>query len=226
MHFLTKNGHFAFLSTPLGGLGATNFHISGDVPQTIFCKDRQDSECLTTLSLTVFTQRNKVPFMWYKNFCSRLFRFLTMHTFDRQKCIHMRIHSQLQVKTDKLCICINRSKNDHYYYWLLLLIILQIILISTKAECEQQIHCWHTMTPALRINHVTSLSQVPCHATQSLSTIKWSVKGNELPRSLASITLCSRGLLYCTWVLVASSVRWSVYESDPPGSVYMPPSWL
>ena len=37
-----------------------NFHVEWDDPRTIFCTDREVNECLTTLLLTVFTQRNSV----------------------------------------------------------------------------------------------------------------------------------------------------------------------
>jgi len=36
------------------------FHVEGDDPTNYFCTDSQANECLTTLSLTVFTQRNLV----------------------------------------------------------------------------------------------------------------------------------------------------------------------
>jgi len=37
-----------------------NFRIERDVPTNHFCTDRYANECLTTLSLTVSTQRNSV----------------------------------------------------------------------------------------------------------------------------------------------------------------------
>ena len=37
-----------------------NFHVEGDVPANHFCTDGYANECLTTLSLSVFTQRNVV----------------------------------------------------------------------------------------------------------------------------------------------------------------------
>jgi len=37
-----------------------DFHVQGDVPTNHFRTDRQDNERLTTLSLTIFTQRNFV----------------------------------------------------------------------------------------------------------------------------------------------------------------------
>ena len=37
-----------------------NFHVKETSPTNHFCTNRQANECLTTLSLTVFTQRNFV----------------------------------------------------------------------------------------------------------------------------------------------------------------------
>jgi len=44
----------------LQGVGqyTPNFHVEGDVPTNRFRTDRWANECFTTLSLTVFTQRN------------------------------------------------------------------------------------------------------------------------------------------------------------------------
>ena len=42
----------------LKGQYAPNFHAQGDIPTNHFCTDSWANECLTTLSLTVFTKRN------------------------------------------------------------------------------------------------------------------------------------------------------------------------
>jgi len=59
------------------GLGLLNakFTFKGTSATNHFCTDSKANECLTTLSLTVFTERNlNIAF----------FRFVTIHAFDGQ----------------------------------------------------------------------------------------------------------------------------------------------